>query len=565
VTTYQVTLQQRQEQERRLFEEAKTLLFPHVWSREKREGLLSDAFYPGNLHLLEQIDIDGRLVDFLPRCWQTLHQAAADGSFNEQLLTTLKPRYGLAEQEQIERIILEWRQLCAASLGSPFAARHLPERDSTAPPGAPPLFFSYADADAGWARRLQADLAAYGYVTLIERPPLDKEDERLTAIADGLGGAHALLFLVGARTATDRWQRLEYLAALERRKPVILFRLDHDAPLPDYLRPVDKLALVTANDGLDSLLRSLPPQPPPGAYAWLEQAETLRPRLAELLYMDRLKLAELLHTAQYTHLSGQAEIRRSPGGRLRLNPVVARQEYHYHPWRQEAEMAVEQRQFSDAVAELKAIGRAALLGDPGSGKTTTLYKLADDLIETALADPAAPIPLMIRLGLWTPADEPFLTFLRRSAGELGTDLERRLADGRIALLLDGINEIPANQHAVKYRQVGDFLARHPRLMAWVSCREQDYPPERDLRLDRVKVTPLDPVRIGEFIHNYLDGRPDFGSAAADDLFWQLAGAETQATHRRFMAELEAKLAEPERTFWLANQLSNGMEWGMVFV
>ncbi|MBK8128954.1 MAG: hypothetical protein IPK53_08405 [bacterium] len=65
--------------------------------------------------------------------------------------------------------------------------------------------------------------------------------------------------------------------------------------------------------------------------------------------MDRLKLTELRHVAQHTRLSGwQAEIRRSAGGQLQLNPVLARQEFCHTPWRQATEMLVEQRRFADA-------------------------------------------------------------------------------------------------------------------------------------------------------------------------------------------------------------------------
>ena len=81
------------------------------------------------------------------------------------------------------------------------------------------------------------------------------------------------------------------------------------------------------------------------------------------------------------------------------------------------------------------------LGDPGSGKTTTFYKLAADLIETALADAAAPVPLMVHLGLWTDAAQPFLAFLRRSVGELGDGLAKRLDEGRAALLVASVAKI----------------------------------------------------------------------------------------------------------------------------
>ncbi|MBK9054808.1 MAG: TIR domain-containing protein [Chloroflexi bacterium] len=80
----------------------------------------------------------------------------------------------------------------------------------------------------------------------------------------------------------------------------------------------------------------------------------------------------------------------------------------------------------------------------------------------------------------------------------------RLSGNRAVLLLDGLNEIPAHQHAQKYRQLDQFLARFPELIVVVSCREQDYPADRQLTLDRVTISPLDPVRVHEFIHNYLD-------------------------------------------------------------
>jgi hypothetical protein len=224
-------------------------------------------------------------------------------------------------------------------------------------------------------------------------------------------------------------------------------------------------------------------------------------------------------------------------------------------------LPLEQRRFEDAVAELKAIRRAVLLGDPGSGKTTTFYKLAADLMETALADPAKPIPLMVRLGLWTDAAEPFAAFLRRSVGELGEGLDGRLAEGRAALLLDGINEIPAGQQAAKYAAGGPLPGATPRPAGLGKLPRAGLPADRDLRLDRVTVAPLDAVRVGEFIHNYLDALPDFGRQAADDLFWQLAGEEAQATHQPLYGGSGDEAGRPGAHFWLDGQLPEGVKWG----
>jgi len=471
-------------------------------------------------------------------------------------------------QQELDNLIQQWVQLCQTLPADQVETPQPPVRQPVpARSDQPTLFLSYADRDVKIAQRLAAALAEYGHACHLERAPKTDNNAWLAATAAGLGNAYAVLLLIGEQTAHDRWQRLEYLAAADRQKQIIPIRLNQAAAIPPHIKeaplplPVDAPAAAD----FEALLQRLPPPPPPSRHTWLNEADLLRPRLAELAYMDRLKLAELQHVSQYTRLSGQVELWRKASGRLQLNPVVARQEFRHLPWRRPDKAAtVEQRRFEDAVAELKAIRRAVLLGDPGSGKTTTLYRLAADLIEAALADPAQPIPVMVRLGLWTEAGEPLADFLRRSVGELGEGLDERLAERRVALLLDGINEIPADQQAAKYGQARQFLAQHPDLLAWVSCREQDYPPERDLRLDRVTAVPLDAARIREFVGNYLDGLPEFGHEAADDLFWQLAGEEARATFIRFQKEMERRLPDTAgrfATFWLADQLPKGATWG----
>ncbi len=553
----------RQSQSEAVTAQARQLLAPHVRLPANRDALFSEAFYPAHEWVLDQIDFAGETAVFLPRCWQTLARFAPDGSLHTRLLLALRSLYGHEQQRQIDDLIIAWQQFCATYIISAPRPPELVGQPPTDRAGQPTLFLSYTDDETALAHHLQTELAAFGYACQVQRPPDKGSPDWFTAVAAALGNAYAVLLLVGAHTAVDHWQRVEYLAALDRHKPIIPILVDAATPLPPYLSPDVPTVLVDAA-ALDELRRRLPPPLPPGRQQWASQSPALRPRLAELAYMDRLKLDVLQHVAQYTRLGGQAVIQGTGQQRLRLNPIVARQEFSHAPWRQTPEMPAEQRRFEDAVAELKAIGRAVLLGDPGSGKTTTFYKLADDLIETALTDPAAPIPLMVSLGLWTDAAEPFPAFLRRSMAVLGDGVEARLAGGRAALLLDGINEIPAGQQADKYRQVRDFLAQYPALPAWVSCREQDYPPERELRLDRVTVAPLDAVRIQEFIHHYLDDLPGYGPEAAADLFWQLAGAAAQETHRRFLAELGPKLADPEPVFWLAGQLPDGLAWGWGF-
>ena len=566
------TQQKLQAQAQALFAQAKRLLSPLMRLPAGRDALFSEAFYPAHEWVLDQIDFSGATAVFLPRCWQTLLDYGPDGYLHALLLRQLRQQYGVEQQQQIDDLIAAWQHYCARQVAAGGAIEtRLPSRQPMiAAAGQPTLFLSYAHRDAHLARQLQAELAAFGHACHLPSDTHRGSDEWLAATAAGLGSAYAVLLLVGAYSVDDRWQRIEYLGAADRQKPIIPLCLTPGVSLPVYVREAVLHSSAVGEMDMAALHRRLPVPPAPARQtwatqrSWVGQNDALRPRLAELLYMDRLKLAELQHVAQYTRLSGEAEIRRSASGRVSLNPVVAHTELIYAPWRAGDVQPVQRIPFTDAVRQLQTIRRAVLLGDPGSGKTTTLYRLAADLIDAALLDSTAPVPLMVRLGLWTDVAEPFPDFLRRTVAELGDYVEMLLQNGRSALLLDGINEIPSDQQAAKYRQVRDFLAQQPHLMAWVSCREQDYPPDRDLGLDRMTVAPLDAVRVQEFVGNYLNPLPDFGSTAAADLFWQLAGEAAQETYTRFEQDVKEKLPDADErfaAFWLADTLPRGVTWG----
>jgi formylglycine-generating enzyme required for sulfatase activity len=161
--------------------------------------------------------------------------------------------------------------------------------------------------------------------------------------------------------------------------------------------------------------------------------------------------------------------------------------------------------------------RIILLGDPGSGKTTTLWRLTYDYAEVALEDPQAPLPVFVRLGEYT-SDEPFREFLRRHLGPLAPYLESYRASRRLILLLDGLNEMPHTDYAERVASIQAELDRYADEVVVVTCRPLDYVVKLK-RLQKIEVTPLDEARIRTFLHNYL------GEAAGERLFWRMAGGE----------------------------------------
>ncbi|MFZ1399223.1 MAG: NACHT domain-containing protein, partial [Candidatus Promineifilaceae bacterium] len=530
-----------------------------ILKEEDRIELCHGAYLTTHRWLLQHLKFSGTPRQFIIHTLDTFIQYGTH--LAEPLFGAMRSRYG--DAAKVARHLAEF-QAAAAGLvpvlrvGGHSAARHSE---------VPALYLVHSDADSALAQQIAKALEQHGRACRLG-PSLQKGSDRwLADVGAALSQAYGVVCLVGHQMAQDRWVQVELLAAQDKRKPLVALQLP-DTRLPSALPGSVPLFPLPASGLLpEALLNALPLQP--GEPAMPTEAVSLSPalivRAAELRYMDSLRLAELHYVGQYTQLGGQTRMARSRSDRLQLNPVVARTEFHHAPWRQEADQleTTPSQPFEDAVTELQAIRRAVLLGDPGSGKTTTLYKLAADLIDTALLDRSAPIPLLVRLGQWTEAAEPLPDFLQRSLGEIGEGLAERLAQGRAALLLDGINELPAGQQADKYRQVRFFLAQHPHLMAIVTCREQDYPPERELALDRVTVAPLDPVRIHEFVRNYLnhDETVCDGVDRGDDLFWKLAGEEAAETYERFNDAVGARLAEPFATFWLDNTLPDGLQWG----
>ena len=538
------------------------IFLPRILTEEDRKTLCLDAYLTTHRWLLRHMRFSGTPRQFTIQALDTFIQYGPH--LAEPLFAAMRSSYGNAEE--ITRHLAEFHT-AAVALAPPSRAGF----SSTAKhPESPALYLIHSDGDSVLAQQIAKTLVQHGRSCHLG-PSLQKGSDRwLAEVGAALSQAYGVVCLVGRQTAQDRWVQVELLAAQDKRKPLVALQLP-DTNLPPTLPGSISLFPLPASGLLPvGLLNALPHQPgqPTASAEVAPLSPALIMRSAELRYMDSLRLAELHYVGQYTRLGGQTQFTRSRGDRLRLNPVVARTEFHHAPWRQEADQPKTSppQPFEDAVTELQAIRRAVLLGDPGSGKTTTLYKLASDLIDTALLDRAAPIPLLVRLGQWTDAAEQLTDFLQRSLGEIGEGLAERLMQGRAALLLDGLNEIPAGQQADKYRQVRHFLAQYPHLMAIVTCREQDYPPERALALDRVTVAPLDPVRIHEFVCNYLnhDKTGSNGEEGGDDLFWKLAGEAAAETYERFNEAVGARLADPFATFWLdralPDDLHRGWEW-----
>ncbi|MEU4765694.1 hypothetical protein AB0H12_20800 [Actinosynnema sp. NPDC023794] len=172
---------------------------------------------------------------------------------------------------------------------------------------------------------------------------------------------------------------------------------------------------------------------------------------------------------------------------------------------------------SDQVAELFDDKRHELLvlGAPGAGKSTLLLNLCLSLLAEARDDPERPVPVLIDLASWSTsgrrlrgdgqltAPQDFRTWLVAQMGARyrippGT-AKVWLRDGRIALLLDGLDEVYANDRARCVDEINALRQEH-NLQIAVACRLADYERlKRRLALyDAVRIEPLDRGRLLDY-------------------------------------------------------------------
>ena len=370
-------------------------------------------------------------------------------------------------------------------------------------PDRPAVFISYARADAALVKRLVDDLRAAGHACWIDTSDIPGGEVWLEAIAAGIEYAYAFVTLVTPAANASDYVRLEYLHAQKRGKRIIPL-LGQGGELPWYV--ADRQAIALWPDypaGLQRLLAALP-APPVTELAPASDARSL-----ELAYLYRLQLEELQYIELYTPLAGIARVMGTR--RQTFLPAVVRRSELMQPafahlaCRQERSEAAptETKRYDDIVTACAEVRRAVVLGEPGAGKTTALYKLAGTVLEIALAEPTAPLPVLIRLGEWTAPEQPLSAFIADRLGPLGGSFQTLLQQRRVLLLLDGLNEIPLSERDRKAAEISTLLRKQRDLPVVVTCRELDYTGALNLGLDTLTIRPLDPLRIRDFVITYL--------------------------------------------------------------
>lgn len=124
-------------------------------------------------------------------------------------------------------------------------------------------------------------------------------------------------------------------------------------------------------------------------------------------------------------------------------------------------------------------GRTLLiLGEPGSGKTITLLRLAKDLIARTEQDMSQPIPVVLNLSSWGVKQMAIANWLveeLNSKYQVSKDLGQAwINQQQLLLLLDGLDEVKANCREACVQALNQFVQNYGQTEIVICSRLQDY-------------------------------------------------------------------------------------------
>ena len=152
-------------------------------------------------------------------------------------------------------------------------------------------------------------------------------------------------------------------------------------------------------------------------------------------------------------------------------------------------------------------GSLLVLGEPGSGKTTSLLELARGLLLRAETDPRRPVPVVFNLSAW---QEPHTTLDTWLVDELSAQYQIPkkigrgwLADSRLLPLLDGLDELAPPRRAACVEAINSFSQESGPVGVVVCCRLAEYI-DLSVRLSLNSAVRLLPL-ADEQVQGYLTG------------------------------------------------------------
>lgn len=407
------------------------------------------------------------------------------------------------------------------------------------------LYLSYSVFETELALQLAADLRAAGYRVWCDRLDVDPSRPLHEQVKHAIRSSAVLVAVLTPAYLHARYARLEWEFAARKRYAIV----------PLLAGPV-----TTAD-----LPPELPIDPRLDFSDWRNETAYRAQLTALLAALDQRGHANLCKTetphvleAAVTRLNARLEMRRAAAeirelpdkldgiAALALRPPSSL----LTVWGQPAPVRLTTRAGVAASSRLvpfqeaEALPRFVLTGGPGAGKSATLERMALDAVHAYAALPDQnPFPLLLHLADWD-GDVSFTAFLGNAwalAGLVEQPLDAWLKQGRVALYLDGLNELGGWMES-KAAQLRDWLASDPATRVVIACRSRAYSSLIDLGLPVAELQPLSDDEVsrltiaqlgadegGRFLSDLALATGDGERAGAPDL------ARTQASLNGLLA------------------------------
>lgn len=212
-----------------------------------------------------------------------------------------------------------------------------------------------------------------------------------------------------------------------------------------------------------------------------------------------------------SHYWIQGVLETSLQGRVTMElGLEAREDLLDHPWsfvwrrEDDGQPLPANTRAIDKFDELGSCRTLLILGEPGSGKTTTLLDIARELIERAKYDVTLAIPVVFNLSSWLGKRETIKDWL---VTELNTKYQVRrktattwIEEQQLLLLLDGLDEVDARRREACVAALNQFCQDHGETELIVCSRMYDYEAldNRLLFQGAIYLQPLTSEQIREY-------------------------------------------------------------------